>query len=293
MLRLISLGSAGALVCFAGCAEPENLSETSQAATVKSLETTSCSTSVVLGLSLQIADEVNCMMPGQLAKFTPTANIVFASQAVLPYLDLEAQAALTKAAVGTTIRINSAFRTVAQQYLLRRWKDLGRCGITAAALPGRSNHESGRALDVANYATVGSRLRANGWDDNVAGDAVHFEHLSSADIRGADVQAFQRLWNRNNPTDLIAEDGDYGPNTEARLAKSPAGGFTVGAMCGVPTPPPIGTFPDDVNDNEGGDTGSTTEPTGGCSAGSGSANVASLFVMAMLVGRRKRSMAVK
>ena len=287
MLRLISLGSAGALVCFAGCAEPENLSETSQAATVKSLETTSCSTSVVLGLSLQIADEVNCMMPGQLAKFTPTANIVFSSQAVLPYLDLEAQAALTKAATGTTIRINSAFRTVAQQYLLRRWKDLGRCGITAAALPGRSNHESGRALDVDNYTAVGARLRANGWSDNVAGDAVHFEHLSSADIRGADVQAFQRLWNRNNPTDLIAEDGDYGPNTAARLAKAPAGGFTVGAMCGTPTPPPVGMFPDDATDDEAGDTGSA-DTSSGCNASSGSANVGILLVMAMLVGVRRR-----
>jgi hypothetical protein len=286
MSRLLSLGSAAALLWFSACAEPENLSETSQAATVKSLETTSCSTSVVLGLSLQIADEVNCMMPGQLAKFAPTANIVFASQAVLPYLDLEAQAALTKAAAGTTIRINSAFRTVAQQYLLRRWKDLGRCGITAAALPGRSNHESGRALDVANYTAVGARLRANGWDDNVAGDAVHFEHLSSADIRGADVQAFQRLWNRNNPTDLIAEDGDYGPNTEARLAKSPAGGFAVGAMCGVPTPPPIGTFPDDVNDNEGGDTGSTEESTGGCSTGG--ANAGLLLGIAMVVALPRR-----
>ena len=38
-----------------------------------------------------------------------------------------------------------------QQYLLYRWFQLGRCGITAAAVPGNSNHESGRAIDVGNH----------------------------------------------------------------------------------------------------------------------------------------------
>ncbi len=283
MLRQMLLCTGLSALAFLGCAEPEELSTTMQAATVKSYETTSCSTAVVLGLSLQIADEVNCMMPGQLARFEPTATILFSSAAVLPYLDPEAQIALTKAALGTTIRINSAFRTVAQQYLLRRWKDLGRCGITAAALPGRSNHESGRAIDVSNYAAVGSRLRSNGWDDNVAGDEVHFEHLSSPDIRGADVQAFQRLWNRNYPTDLIAEDGDYGPATESRLAKSPGEGFAIGAMCGTPTPPPTGTFPDDVTDDEGGDTGSSDGGCG-CRSSDGRGGLLSAVSLVMLVG---------
>ncbi len=291
MLRQIVLCSCVGALALLGCAEPEALSTTSQAATIKSYETTSCSTAVVLGLSLQIADEVNCMMPGQLARFEPTTTIIFASTAVLPYLDPAAHSALIKAAQGTTIRINSAFRTVAQQYLLRRWKDLGRCGITAAALPGRSNHESGRALDVSNYAAVGSRLRSNGWDDNVAGDAVHFEHLASPDIRGADVQGFQRLWNRNNPRDLIDEDGEYGPATEARLAKSPGDGFAVGAMCGTPTLPPTGTFPDDVTDDEGGDTGSAD---GGCGCRSsdrsgGTTTTASLMMLVgfVVLGRRR------
>src|SRR6185503_17636884 len=55
--------------------------------------------------------------------------------------------------------------------------------------------------------------------------------LGSADIRGKDTLAFQRLWNRNHPTDKIAEDGAYGPQTEARLRQSPATGFTTGATC--------------------------------------------------------------
>src|SRR6185295_15556034 len=67
---------------------------------------------------------------------------------------------------------------------------------------------------------------------DVPGDPVHFDHLSSADIRGKDVLAFQRLWNRNHPTDKISEDGAYGPQTEARLKSAPATGFATGASCG-------------------------------------------------------------
>ena len=49
--------------------------------------------------------------------------------------------------------------------------------------------------------------------------------------RGADVLAFQRLWNRNAPDDPIAEDGVYGPMTEERVKRAPAEGFGIGASC--------------------------------------------------------------
>ena len=74
-------------------------------------------------------------------------------------------------------------------------------------------------------------MNSHGWSHDVPGDPVHFDHLSSPDIRGQDVQAFQRLWNRNNPDDEIAEDGVYGPQTEARLRAAPATGFEIGADC--------------------------------------------------------------
>lgn len=74
-------------------------------------------------------------------------------------------------------------------------------------------------------------MRNHGWAHDVSNDPVHFDHTASPDGRGQDVLAFQRLWNRNNPADHIAEDGDYGPQTEARLRKSPATGFPIGATC--------------------------------------------------------------
>jgi hypothetical protein len=148
---------------------------------------------------------------------------------VLPYLGKNAKTALE--GVTATVQINSAFRTVAQQYLLYRWYQAGRCGIAAAATPGRSNHESGRALDLANASSARSAMAARGWSYAGASDPVHFDYYNSPDIRGRDVLAFQRLWNRNNPGDRIAEDGAYGPQTESRLRMAPATGFAQGAGC--------------------------------------------------------------
>lgn len=195
--------------------------------------TSSCSTSVVLGLSKQIAEEVGCMSPGALVPLTAGGNLVFSSNAVLPYMHETAKTDLLRVTQTKTVQVNSGFRTVAQQYLLYRWYQLGRCGISAAATPGRSNHQSGRAVDLANYSSLISSMSSKGWSHNVPGDPVHFEHLSSPDIRGKDVKAFQRLWNRNNPGDQISEDGAYGPQTEARLKQAPATGFAVGASCGT------------------------------------------------------------
>ena len=201
---------------------------------VSTFETTSCSTASVLELSRQIAEEVDCMLPGQLVRFEAVPGIEFTGSAVLPYLGEDARDNLYAAAAsgnGKVIRVTSGFRTVVQQYLLRRWFELGRCDIPAAAQPGESNHESGRALDVSNYSEWIAILDAHGWKHTVPGDPVHFDHLATPDIRGADVLAFQRLWNRNAPDDQITEDGSYGPMTAARIARAPAEGFGLGALC--------------------------------------------------------------
>ncbi len=231
----MGLHTALAGVLAVGCiSTEETYSETSSEVSVSTYTSSGCSTAVVLGLSKQIADEISCMNPNSLTKFTPGGNLTVTGNAVLPYLGAPAKTALLKVTANSTIQINSAFRTVAQQYLLYRWYQQGRCGITAAAQPGRSNHQSGRALDIANYSSRITAMRNQGWSHSVPGDPVHFDHLGSPDIRGKDVLAFQRLWNRNNPNSKISEDGAYGPQTEAKLKAAPATGFTTGAVCATP-----------------------------------------------------------
>jgi uncharacterized protein (TIGR03382 family) len=224
----------GCAVVVAACEEAPELSSVELASMVSDYETSSCATAVVIELSRQIATEVDCLSPGQLVPFAEGNGIVFAGSAVLPYTSETAREdlyAAVAAGAGMSLQVTSAYRTVVQQYLLYRWYQLGRCGITAAAVPGNSNHESGRALDVSNYDVWIATLADHAWDHTVPGDPVHFDHLQSPDIRGTDVLAFQRLWNRNHPGDTIAEDGDYGPATEARLKMAPAEGFPIGPMC--------------------------------------------------------------
>ena len=223
-----------------GCAEPDDpiYGESQSEVNVSAYVTSGCSTSVVVGLSKQIAEEISCMNPTSLVRFQAGGNLTFTSTAVLPYMSAAAKTALGKVTQTSTIQVNSGFRTVAQQYLLYRWYQQGRCGITAAATPGRSNHQSGRALDIANYSSRITAMANQGWSHSVPGDPVHFDYLASPDIRGKDVLAFQRLWNRNNPGDRIAEDGAYGPQTEARLRSSPATGFALGPTCGAQAAPP-------------------------------------------------------
>ena len=241
------VGACAIVAALAGCEEPPeggvavdapappaDGNPSIEGTPVESFEMSTCSTAVVLALSRQLAEEVDCMLPGQLVAFEERAVIAFAGAAVLPYLSDVGRADLYAAADaggGATVRVTSAFRTVVQQYLLRRWFELGRCGITAAAQPGSSNHESGRALDVSNYADWISVFAAHGWAHTVPGDPVHFDHLASPDLRGAGVLAFQRLWNRNAPDDPIDEDGVYGPMTAARVRRAPAEGFGEGARC--------------------------------------------------------------
>jgi hypothetical protein len=222
-----------ALPVVAGCVDAPATSEIGAASTVGSWASSgSCSTAVVLGLSRQIADEIACEHAGSLVPFSATGNIAITSNAVLPYLEADAKADLDRVAQNHSLQVNSAFRTIAQQYLLYEWYLQGSCGITAAARVGSSNHESGRAVDLANWSSEIGAMSTYGWAHDVPGDSVHFDHVASTDIRGQDVHAFQVLWNRNNPGDPIGEDGAYGPQTQARLVASPATGFANGPTCG-------------------------------------------------------------
>jgi uncharacterized protein (TIGR03382 family) len=237
---------------------------------------TSCSTEVVIGLSTQIADEVDCLLPGQMVPFAEGDGVVFTGT-VLPYIDAEAKADLLAVAATGEVDVNSAYRTVAQQYLLYQWWQAGSCGITAAAVPGSSNHESGRAVDLDNWDARVDAMSAHGWSHDVPGDDVHFDHLASPDIRGSDVQAFQRLWNLNHPDELIDEDGQWGPMTESALARAPADGFAIGPDCDVAPDPEKGDPP-----GLGGDA------SGGCSTSGGGGGGGLVVAIGAWVRSRRR-----
>ena len=218
--------------------ELEEAGETEGAAstTVATAVANSCSTTSVKGLSLQIIAEARCMVSDAYTKVSDLGNVSFGS-AVFPYMIKPARDRLHNALnanKGKSMTINSMLRTVAQQYLLYRWYQTGRCGIGLAAKPGNSNHETGLAIDISQYSSWKGTLQAHGFKWLGSSDPVHFDYAGSGakNYKGLDVKAFQRLWNRNNPGDQIAADGVWGPQTEARMKKSPAGGFAKGATCG-------------------------------------------------------------
>lgn len=140
----------------------------------------------------------------------------------------EAATALETAvkSVNDTITINSAFRSSAQQYLLYEWYLKGICGITLAAVPGQSNHESGSAIDTSAYTYWTPILAPYSWVHTYPDtDPVHFDYTKLPTIANYNLLAFQRLWNRNNPNNKIDEDGVYGPATADAFYNSPCDGW--------------------------------------------------------------------
>lgn len=133
------------------------------------------------------------------------------------------------------ISITAAYRDVAMQYYSRWYKE--NCDAAFdAAVPGESNHQGGRAVDVRYYDFWWDALLENGFNHPIPGDRPHFElvgtaafRAESAELQELSVLAYQRLWNRNNPDDLIPEDGVYGATTKSRLGFAPVEGFPTGA----------------------------------------------------------------
>ncbi|MBX3249071.1 MAG: carboxypeptidase regulatory-like domain-containing protein [Myxococcales bacterium] len=191
-----------------------------------------CSTAGIEGLSRQLAEAQMCLRPGAFVRFAPHPNITLSSSRVHPYAQATARDALHRAAQRGPLQVNSAFRTLADQYVLYH---SGGCGL--AARPGQSNHQSGRAVDLQNHSAARSRMEGQGCAWFGSRDPVHFD-CPGGDRRSDSILAFQRLWNTNHPGDRIAEDGVYGPATESRLGRSPAGGFSRGACDAAPPPPP-------------------------------------------------------
>ena len=299
------------LLLAAACSAPpedagSSADELSASDPVSLAVTSSCSTTSVKGLSQQLVDEMNCLQPNTLESIAGISEVSLGS-AVFPYLQTPAAGALAKvvAARGTTMTINSALRTLPQQYLLYQWYLQGRCGIGLAASPGNSNHESGLAVDVDDNAGWQTYFGAHGWKWFGSADPVHFDYVAGGvDLRSLSVLAFQKLWNLNNPKDAIAEDGSYGPETEKRVTKSPVGGFAKGTTCaavpdaGAPqkdagSEPAADASADDAapatEDAAAADGGNPEIPAaGGCSTGGRAPSSAAWGTLALALALLKR-----
>lgn len=192
------------------------------------IQSRNCSTAKARGLSLQIIDQMNLLIPGGVLADIDDLNVAAFDGAVNLFMQPKAKNALRRAIAkrNTTLNLNSCFRTVVQQHILYSWRGTHCVGI--AAKPGRSNHEDGLAIDIPEYQAWRSALEAEGWDWFGPGDEVHFTYIGGGvqdDVGDIGVKAFQVLWNKHNPADKISEDGNYGEQTAARLNRSPANGF--------------------------------------------------------------------
>ncbi|MBK7586244.1 MAG: D-alanyl-D-alanine carboxypeptidase family protein [Myxococcales bacterium] len=207
-----------------------------RAGTVREAAARTCSTSSVDGLSRQIVIQARCIDGRAFASVPSRPNLVTARNVFL-YLHAPARDHLVKALDANKTKkmtVNSALRTVAQQYLLWRWAAGQRCGIKLATPPGESNHETGLALDIAEAGAWRSALEAHEFRWLGSIDRVHFDYKGpdAASRSSVDVRAFQQLWNRNHADDPIPETGRYAPATQERLEKSPSAGFPLGPRCG-------------------------------------------------------------
>lgn len=193
-------------------------------------DVTTCSTSRVRQLDQQIIAKINSISKDALVSF---AHLNISSgPAVWPYVQPPGLQALEKAIKerGKTMFVNSAYRTIAQQLILyQHYRAGSRCGIALAAQPGRSNHQSGLAIDIEDAYAWRPYLEKYGWRWLGSRDPVHFDYQGrgTRDIRRTAVLAFQKLWNENN-SDKLDEDGIYGAQTASRLSQAPITGFTKG-----------------------------------------------------------------
>lgn len=181
------------------------------------------STSIVNGLSQQLIYQLQLQLPSTFISFDDLN--VDLMDAAFPYVQAAAKQALQQAIQdrGITMLVNSCYRTIAQQMLLYNDRF---SNPNPVAPPGASNHQTGLAIDIEDPRGWEPFLMRYGWNP-LPGDPPHFDYQGggTTDIRSQSILAFQKLWNQNNPSDKIGEDGAFGPQTEAALNQAPAQGF--------------------------------------------------------------------
>ncbi len=188
----------------------------------------------VSGLSRQIIAQMNTLETGILVNFESLPGISCSGE---PHLNLYLQSG-AKESLRAALRegiakqpklkmiINSAYRTVAQQYVLYQIYRHAPKLIPLAALPGNSNHEDGMAIDVNNYQEWKPYLLNCGWQWQGSKDPVHFfDNSGRDDVGSLGVKAFQSLWNKYHPTEKVTVDGNFGEQTAVKMDLSPIAGF--------------------------------------------------------------------
>ncbi|NJM45892.1 MAG: peptidoglycan-binding protein [Alkalinema sp. RU_4_3] len=192
------------------------------------------STSIANALSQQLIYQMQLLEPGKFVSFEDL-NVDLDS-AAFPYVQASARDALARAiaARGEVMQVNSSYRTVAQQMLL--YNDRFN-NSNPVAPPGASNHQTGLAIDIEDPRGWDPFLIEQGWEP-LGGDPPHFDYLGDdvVDFRATAILAFQKLWNLNNPSAAIDEDGSFGPGTESALLQTPATGFPIAPWADSPRP---------------------------------------------------------
>lgn len=209
---------------------------------MKLIEYSDCSTAGCRALDRQLIAQIQVISPGALVRFDHLA--VRIGSGCHPFLQAPALKALEQGLAskpGAILNCNSAYRTLSQQWILWNHCQHKRCGISAAASPGRSNHESGLALDVNHAQSWRLHLEKFGWDWLGSWDEMHFDFRGPGckNLQKLSVLAFQKLWNLNHKKGQLNEDGDLGPATHAALMQAPVDGFSSGPI--VRSQPTIST----------------------------------------------------
>jgi hypothetical protein len=145
-------------------------------------------------------------------------NISVGGGTVHLYFQPGTAGALRRIADKAPIVINTGYRTLAQQYVLKR-------NLTTLVAPvGKSDHGAGRSADIQNWQDIASLLRAEGFVQPYrANDAVHWDY-PDADLRSRAVRDFQNYHNRYNQNKLLV-DGEVGQMTMNALGNTPIEGY--------------------------------------------------------------------
>ena len=199
-----------------------------------------CSTAPLRPLDDQIVNlllaTVNTPEETNLVRCDDIPGVNLVGNSTIPLLQPAARESLRQVMeqVGRELSLFHAYRTVAQQFVLLQWRIHGRCDITSARRPGTSDHERGIAIDLDShdhFSTWKHALETHGWVWAGDGDRGHFSFHGpgvNPNVITESVRSFQRLWNLNNPDDLIDDDGVYGDiETGPRLLLSPIEGFPI------------------------------------------------------------------